>query len=213
MNEAANRAATSPEEEFHLTADTVGQKSLAAKLWPALLALLLTVGLVGGYFYLRGRNERALAEQRAAAEKARAAAPPVAQVFQDEVRLSGGQAVVGGTVRNISAEKLEGLSVEIELKRRAGGGKEVRQVAIEPRDLPPGQEGKYSLQIEPKAWVGVSVARLMSEARGGEIPFKPELGARRPAEGRPAPQVVVEPRPRKKGDDFINTPDTPIRIP
>jgi hypothetical protein len=214
MNDAVNTsAASSPEEEFHLTADTVGRKSLAAKVWPALLALALTVGLLGGYFYLRGRNERALAERRAAAEKAKAVAPPVAQVFQDEVRLSGGQAVVGGTVRNISAEKLEGLSVEIELKSRAGDSKEVRQVAVEPRDLPPGQDGKYSLQIAPRAWGGVSVARLLSEARGGEIPFKPEAGARRPAEGRPAPKVVVEPRPRQKGDDFINTPDTPIRIP
>jgi len=213
MKDALNTVTSSPEEEFHLTAETVGQKSLAAKVWPALLALLLTVGLVGGYFYLRGRNERALAQQRAAAEKAKAVAPPVAQVFQDEVRLAGGRAVAGGTVRNISGERLEGLSVEIELKRRTGDGKEVRQVAVEPRDLPPGQEGKYSLQIEPKAWAGVSVARLTSEARGGEIPFKPEMGERRPAEGRPSPKVIVEPRPRQKGDDFINTPDTPIRIP
>ena len=213
MNDAGNSAASGSEEEFHLTADTVGRKSLAAKVWPALLALALTVGLLGGYFYLRGRNEKALAERRAAAEKAKAVAPPAAQIFQDEVRLAGGQAVVGGTVRNISGEKLEGLSVEIELKSRTGDAKEVRQVAVEPRDLPPGQEGKYSLQIVPKAWSGVSVARLLSAARGGEVAFKPEMGARRPAEGRPPPKVVVEPRPRQKGDDFINTPDTPVRIP
>ncbi|HEY9282169.1 MAG TPA: hypothetical protein VIP46_01825 [Pyrinomonadaceae bacterium] len=213
MKDAFNSAASSPEEEFHLTADAVGRKSLAAKIWPALLALALTVGLLGGYFYLRGRNELALAERRAGAEKAKAVAPPVAQVFQDEVRLAGGQAVVGGLVRNISGEKLEGLSVEIELKSRGGDAKEVRQVAVEPRDLPPGQEGKYSLQIAPKAWGGVTVARLMSAASGGELPFKPEMGARRPPEARPAPKVVVEPRPRQKGDDFINTPDTPVRIP
>ena len=215
MNDAVNSAASSPEEEeFHLTADTEGKKSLAAKVWPALLAVALTVGLLGGYFYLRGRNERTLAAQRAEAEKAKAVAPPVAQVFQDEVRLAGAQAVVGGIVRNISDERLEGLSVEIELKSRTGDGKEVRQVAVEPRDLKPGEDGKYSLQIVPRAWRGVSVARLLSGARGGEIPFKPELGARRPTEGRPSPKIVVEqPRPRQKGDDFINTPDTPVRIP
>lgn len=213
MNDARNSAASSHEEDFHLTADTVGRKSLAAKIWPALLAIALTVGLLGGYFYLRGRNEKALAERRAEAEKAKAVAPPVAQIFQDEVRLAGGQAVFGGTVRNISGEKLEGLSVEVELKSRTGDGKEVRQVSVEPRDLPPGQDGRYSLQIAPKAWSGVSVARLVSAARGGEVPFKPEVGARRPAEGRPAPKVIVEPRPRQKGDDFINTPDTPVRIP
>lgn len=213
MKDAGNSAASNPEEECHLTADTVGQKSLAAKIWPALLAIALTVGLLGGFFYLRGRNERQLAALRAETEKAKAVAPPVAQIFQDDVRLAGGQAVVGGTVRNISGEKLEGLSVEIELKSRTGGGIEVRQVSVEPRDLQPGEDGKYSLQVVPKAWSGVRVARLTSEARGGEIPFKPELGARRPAEGRPAPKVVVEPRARQKGDDFINTPDTPIRIP
>ena len=214
MKDAGNSATSShEEEEFHLTADTVGRKSLAAKIWPALLALALTVGLLGGYFYLRGRNQKALAERRAEAEKAKAVEPPVAQIFQDEVRLAGGQAEVGGKVRNISDEKLEGLSVEIELMSRTGDAKEVRQVSVEPRDLPPGQEGKYSLQIAPKAWSGVSVARLLSAARGGEVAFKPEVGARRPTEGRPSPKVVVEPRPRQKGDDFINTPDTPVRIP
>ena len=206
-------AASSPEEEFHLTADTVGQKSLAAKVWPVLLALVLTVGLLGGYFYLRGRNERALSARRAEAEKAKAVGPPAAQIYQDEVRLAGGQAVVGGTVRNISGERLEGLSVEIELKSRAGDGREVREVALEPRDLAPNEEGKYSLQVVPKNWSGVRVARLLSSARGEEVAFKPELGARRPAEGRPSPKVIVEPRPRQKGDDFINTPDTPVRIP
>jgi hypothetical protein len=213
LNDTGNSADSSPEDEFHLTADTVGQKSLAAKVWPALLALVITVGLIGGYFYLRARNERALAAQRAEAEKAKEVAPPVAQVFQDEVRLAGGQAMVGGTVRNVSGEKLEGLSVEIELKSRAGGGTEARQVSVEPRDLQPGEEGKFSLQIVPKSWSGVRVAKLLSAARGGELPFKPELGAKRPAEPRPAPKVVVEPRPRRKGDDYINTPDTPIRIP
>jgi hypothetical protein len=213
MKDAGNSAAPSPEDEFHLTADAVGRKSLAAKIWPALLALALTVGLLAGYFYLRGRNRQAIAGRRAEAEKAETVAPPAAQVFQDEVRLAGSQALVGGTVRNISGEPLEGLSVEIELRKRGGDGEEIRRVIVEPRDLPPGREGKYSLQIEPKAWGGVSVARLMSEASGGEIPFKPELGARRPAEGRPAPKVVVAPRQKQKGDDYINTPDTPIRIP
>ena len=214
MKDAGSSITSSPEEdEFHLTADTVGRKSLGAKIWPALLAIALTVGLLGGYFYLRSRNEKTLAARRAEAEQAKAVAPPAAQIFQDEVRLAGGQAVVGGTVRNISGDKLEGLSVEIELKSRAGDAKEVREVAVEPRDLAPGQEGRYSLQIAPKAWSGVTVARLMSAASGGEVPFKPELGARRPAEGRPPPKVIVEPRPRQKGDDFINTPDTPVRIP
>src|SRR5918998_2266358 len=114
MNDAGNSAASTPEEEFHLTADTVGRKSLAAKIWPALLALALTFGLLGGYFYLRGRNERTLAARRAEAEKAKAVAPPVAQVFQDEVRLAGGQADVGGAVRDIFREKVEGARVEVE---------------------------------------------------------------------------------------------------
>jgi hypothetical protein len=105
------------------------------------------------------------------------------------------------------------LKVEIELKNRGAGADEVRQVSVEPRDLSPGESGKYSLQIAPKSWGGASVVKLLSASPAGEVQFKPEIGAKRPPEGRPVPKVIIVPRPKPQGDDFINTPDTPLRIP
>jgi hypothetical protein len=41
------------------------------------------------------------------------------------------------------------------------------------------------------------------------------VGARREPERLPQgkPKIVVVPRPRPKGEEFINTPDNPTRIP
>ena len=40
----------------------------------------------------------------------------------DDALLQGGKTIIGGTVKNTSGEKLEGLAVELELKRRKDGG-------------------------------------------------------------------------------------------
>jgi hypothetical protein len=189
------------------------KRGTGAKLLAAALALLLTGSLVFGYFYLKNRNERQLASQKSAQAARAAVPPPEAQIFQDEVRLKGAQALVGGTVRNISGAALEDLSVEIELTRRADRATETRSVGVEPKNLAPGEDGKFSLLISPSEWAGTKVVRLRSGPRAAEVPFRPELGERRPAERAPTPKVVVVPRPRGKGDDFINTPDKPIRIP
>ena len=189
------------------------KKGRVTKVLASVLALFLTVGLLGGFFYLRGRNERTLAARQASAEQVNVNAPPEAQVFQDEARLEGGRGIIGGTVRNISGATLENVSVEIELRKRVGQETEVRSVEVKPPTLPPGETGKYSLQIASKIWGGAKVLRLQSAGRERGVPFKPEAGAPRPAEARPSPKVVVAPRPKPKGGDFINTPDTPIRIP
>lgn len=200
-------------EQLHLYTEGETARSSAVKLGAALCALLLTATLVFGFLYLRKRNKDQLNAAQRAEAAARALAPPRAQVFQDEVRLKGSQALVGGTVRNISGSGLEDLSVEILLKRRATQAAEARTVSVVPEDLRPGEEGKYALEISPQEWSGAQVVRLRSRAQSADIPFKPELGERRPLEKPPPGKVVVEPRPRRKGDDFLNTPDTPIRIP
>ncbi|MCA1643526.1 MAG: hypothetical protein LC785_16625 [Acidobacteria bacterium] len=116
-------------------------------------------------------------------------------------------------MKNISAAPLEDLSVEIALKGRASRASETKLVRLSPASLRPGEEGKYSLRISPDDWAGAQVVHLRSESQGSDIPFKPEIGLKRPAEKPPAAKIVVEKRPRGKGSDFINTPDTPIRIP
>lgn len=187
--------------------------SSGTRLWATLFAFGLSAGLLLGFFYLRAKHRETLNTSKNAELSARTAAPPQAQIFQNEVRLKGSQALVGGTVRNLSTTTLASLSVEITLKGRAGQTNETRRVELSPSVLRPGEEGKYSLLISPSVWAGAQVLRLHSEDQNSDIPFKPELGERRPLERPPSTKVIVAPRPRQKGDDFINTPDSPIKIP
>ena len=193
--------------------ETVRGGSGLTKLFAVLCAAALVVALLSGFLYLRKRQADRFEAARRAEQSAHAVAPVRAQVFQDEVRLKGSQAVVGGTVKNISGAPLEGLAVEIALKGRASHAVEMKLVQLNPGSLGPGEEGKYSLQISPAEWAGAQVVHLRSQAQGADIPFKPEIGLRRPTENPPPTKVVVEQRPRRKGDDFLNTPDTPIKIP
>jgi hypothetical protein len=154
--------------------------------------------------------------------------PPVAQkdapqkparaldvhVLEDEAMPKGSQAVIGGTVRNISGERLENVSVELELIRRDGKGTETRELALAPAVLEPGAEGRYSITVLPKDWKGSHILRLKSSTRPAELAFKSEVGARRPPERIPAAReriVIVRPKP-KKGDDYLNTPETADQI-
>ena len=140
-----------------------------------------------------------------------------AQIFEDEPVLKDSQAVVGGTVRNISRESLRDLSLELELKRRADGSKELRTVAVEPNDLAPGEEGKYTLKLPRQEFSETQIKRLKSDARSDLIVFKTAPGARRPKELPPEPPtrtiIIQRPSSRPKGEEFINTPDTPTKIP
>lgn len=214
MKEVSRYPGRESSEELLLTVNEAGNKGFAVKLWAAACALLLTGSLIAGYLFLRGRNVRNVEAQRQAAQAGREAPlPPKAQVFHDEVLLKGSKAVVGGSVRNIADETLEGLNVEIELKARNGQTSETRSVPVEPANLRPGEEGRFALQITSSDWGATRVARLLGAKGQAEIPFKPEAGARRPPERTPPAKVIVVPKRKTKGDDFLNTPDTPIRIP
>src|SRR6266480_3164381 len=100
-----------------------------------LCALLLTTTVLGGYLYLRRKHEREVA---ATVENARTKAlAPRVEVFVDDATLNGKQTVLGGTLHNISNEALQNLSVELELKRRVGGGLEIRSVTPDQTQLVP----------------------------------------------------------------------------
>ncbi|MDT7540797.1 MAG: hypothetical protein QOE33_701 [Acidobacteriota bacterium] len=203
-------------EHTPLVTEIGGGSGAATKLFAVASAIALAAALFVGFLVLRKKHEDKLAATKRVEQQqaAQSNAPPQAQIFQDEVRLKGSAAFVSGTIKNISDAQLEGLSVEIALKGRAPQqGIEKRSVSISPDTLRPGEEGKYALQISPDAWSGAQVVRLHSNARNADVPFRPEMGERRPAERPPDAKVIIEQRPRRKGDDYINTPDTPIRIP
>jgi hypothetical protein len=179
-------------------------------------ALAVAVALLIGYRILHSRQlERVRAAQQAAQPQPKTSAPPEAQIFEDEARLKGSDALISGTIRNISDKKLQDLSVEMELKRRTGQSTERRRINVEPATLDPGAEGRYTLSLRASEWSGARVLSLDSAGRPETIAFKSAVGARRPAERLPqgSPKIVVVPRPKQKGEEFINTPDNPTRIP
>ena len=197
--------------ELHLTIEE--KQSPLVKIGAALCALAVTAALLAGYFVLQHRQkQRALAalQQQQAAKKS---PPAEAQVFENEARLQGGDAVIGGIVRNISNARIDDLSVEIQLIPRAGLNLKLQQVRLEPASLNPGEEGRYMLTVPSHQWSATRLVRLISSARNTEIAFKSELGERRPLE-QPAGgvKVVIVPRPKGRGDEFLNTPDNPIPI-
>jgi hypothetical protein len=141
---------------------------------------------------------------------------PEANIFVDEAMLSKPYAIIRGTVQNVGTERLEKLSVEIELRRRADGGVERRQIAVEPADLDSGKQGKYSLKVLSDEWSGSRVVSLRSGSRPQEVAFKSLPGAKRPPEKFEGKVVIVKPPPGKKksdGSEFINTPDNPYKVP
>ena len=140
---------------------------------------------------------------------------PEANIFVDEAMLAKPYAIIGGAVENVGAQRLERLSVEIELRRRTDGSYERREVPVTPGDLEPGKQGKFSLKVLSEDWSGSRVVRLLSGARPQEVAFKPLPGAKRPPEKVKGNVVNVKTPTQKKSDggDFINTPDTPYKVP
>jgi hypothetical protein len=140
---------------------------------------------------------------------------PQANVYVDEAMLSKPYAIIGGSVQNVGKERLEKLSVEIELRRRADSGVETREVRVEPADLEPGQQGKFLVKVLSEEWSNSRVVGLRSGTTAEEVAFKSLPGAKRPPEKIKDNVIIVKTPAKKKsgGDDFINTPDTPYSVP
>lgn len=183
-----------------------------------LAAIAFTAALLGGYFYLRSRHAaqtRAAAEQQQQSAQVKPVPQPEVKIFEDEAMIKGAQVLVGGTVQNISNAPLTDLSLELELTRRTSGVKESRTIALEPKDLAPSEQGRYSLTVLSRDFKQVRVARVLSGARSGEVAFATAPGAQRPA-GPPSSNnktiIVNRPASRSSNGDFINTPENPTKI-
>lgn len=183
---------------------------------------LLTTSPLLVFIILTGCQNKSASSAAGETSKAKAtpttsptAPTPEANVFVDEAMLAKPYALIGGTVQNVSAQRLEKLSVEIELRRRGDGSVERREVAVEPGDLEPGRQGRYRLKVLSDEWSGSRVVGLRSGSRAQEVAFKSLPGAKRPPE-KIESRVVEAKRPAQKkadGGDFINTPDTPYKVP
>jgi len=173
----------------------------------------LTLALLP-FLILSGCQQSPDASQQKAARATPTPKPePQAHIFVDEAMLARPYAIIGGAVQNVGNEKLEQLWVEVELRRRADSGVETREVKVEPADLEPGQQGKFSLKVLSEEWSG---SRVVGLRRGlQEVAFKSLPGAKRPPEKFKDNVIIVKTPSKKKpgGDDFINTPDTPYSVP
>lgn len=178
-------------------------------------ALFVTATLVGGYFVLRSRHAaQTLASQQQAATPEKPAPQPEVKIFEDQAMIKGAQVVLGGTVQNISNAALSDLSLELELTRRADGSTEARTLALTPKTLGPGEQGKYALTVLSRDYKRARVLRVKSGSRTGEIAFATAPGNQRPAgPPRQTNKTIIVNRPARDGNgDFINTPDNPTTI-
>src|SRR5882762_9446734 len=180
-------------------------ESSGLKIAAALSALVITALVFVGYAYVRKRHP-----QNASAQPK---APPQAVILVDEALLQGSNTLLGGTVKNIGKERLAGLSVEFELKRRSGGGTEKRQVPLSPADLDPSQEGRYSLQLKAQEYVAAKVVALQGGSQAATtIPYSIAQGEKRPPERRESKTIKVDKPPGRRAE-FLNSPDNPARVP
>lgn len=211
----SNQGINDPAHEPRLFEGAENAPSKWVKFGAIACALAVAAALLVGYRLLRARQLEGVRAAQQAAQSTKTSATPEAQIFEDEARLKGSDALITGTIRNISDKKLEELSLELELKHRTAQKTERRHIKVDPASLDPGAEGRYSLSLRSSEWSGARVVNLNSAKRAETIAFKSAVGERRPPERLPqgSPKIVVVPRPRPQGEEFINTPDNPTRIP
>ena len=175
-----------------------------------LCALLLTGTVLGGYLYLRKRHERQVAAVLQLENKKKA---PKVEVFVDEATVEGKTTSLGGTIHNISNEPLHNLAVELLLRRRVGSGIETRAVTANPTELPPDGKARYTLELPVQNYVSVTFLRVIAGDNHAEVAFKALPGTARPPLDSPAAKTVIVNRPAPRGEEFINTPNNPGKVP
>src|SRR5436305_5566020 len=190
-------------------------QSPVVKIVSILAAVIVTAGLLIGYLIWRkNQAEQVTPEQQSQTKPLRPALPLKAQVFMDDAIRKDSKVTISGTVQNVSNEKLSDVVVDLELTHRKDAGTDIQSLKTEPNDLGPTESGKYSLTLTGD-YRSIKLLRIKTGAQAEEVGFKSAQGAKRPAEHPPETKTIIvnTPSTPKKGDDFINTPDNPAKIP
>ncbi len=186
------------------------KSSAGTKFLAGLAALLVTALVLAGYTLLRKRHAGTLvSSQTASITEAKS---PKALIIIDEALLQGGKTIIGGIVRNTSSEKLEGLAVELELRRRKDATIETRAVPLAPANLESQQEGRYLLELKAQDYSSARLVGLKAGPKALPLPYATAQGQKRPLE-RLEPKTIIVGRPSGKGGEFLNSPDNPARVP
>ena len=186
------------------------KSSAGPKLLAAVAALLVTSLVFAGYTLLRRRHAGSLLSSQPASTAE--TKPPKALIIIDEALLQGGKTTIGGIVRNTSSEKLEALSVELELRRRKDAVLETRSIPLAPANLESQQEGRYLLELKAQDYSSARLVGLKAGPNSLPLPYATAQGQKRPLE-RLEPKTIIVGRPSGKGGEFLNSPDSPARVP
>ena len=185
-------------------------ESSKRKLLAVVCAVGITAVLLVGYGYIRKYHaQKVIAENTPppVTEKG----PALAHIVVDEPTLEKGMTTIGGVVRNISKQELNGLSVVLELRRRKDSGLEQTALPVTPTQLQPEQEGSYSLKVSAQEFASIRLAGLKTDSHPDLVAYTSAQGKKRTPE-RIEPRTIVVKRSGKPGE-FINSPDNPGRIP
>jgi hypothetical protein len=146
------------------------------------IALIITVLLVAGstlaYIYVPSVNSRV--NDFVARVRNRGQQPPPEQPAVEKPRarilpslkpeVNKNMVKIRGAVYNTSDQPLEGLSVEITLRREGEDSPtETRAVAVNPSTLAPGQQGIYELEYDGKSFKGAGVTNLTD--KDGQVKY------------------------------------------
>lgn len=185
--------------------------STGLKIIAALAAVVVAGLLIGGYVLLRQRHA---AEVAATAPVVEPRPEPKAIILVDDATIGGGKSTLAGTVKNTSNGTLSNLQIELELKSRKGADPEKRLVPVEPADLQPNQEGRYSIQLAVQDYASARLIGLKSGADLAAVPYTTGQGHKRQPERLESKTITVDKRPPGgKRDEFLNSPDNPARVP
>jgi hypothetical protein len=177
-----------------------------------LCAVVLTGSVFGGYLFLRKRHERQVAAAVALDSQKKAA--PKVEVAVDDAMIEGKKSLLGGTIHNISNETLRNVAVELQLRKRAGGGIETRIVPAEFADLAPGAKARYGLEVAVQDYSSATFSKVLAGETRSAVAFKAFPGAARPAMEEPGSRTVVVGRPGSRGgEEFLNTEKNPGKVP
>jgi hypothetical protein len=182
------------------------------RIFGVICAVAVTALLLAGYTVLRRLHaKQVLANQTTQTETSTGPkGPPLAHIVVDEPSLDKGMTTIGGSVKNISEAQLSGLAIDLQLHRKNGAA-EQKLVPVEPTSLQPQQEGSYSLTLSASDYGSVTLVGLRSDPESKLIAFTNSPGKQRTPERLPMKTIVV--KKRGKPGEFINTPDTPVRVP
>jgi hypothetical protein len=189
-------------------------RSRSVILVGVLVAVIVTGLALAGYSVLRKRHQQRViaAEQALLPPATESKGPPKVQILVDEALLKGDQSLLGGTVKNISEANLDNLAVNLELIRRKDGGTDRVSAPVEPSQLAPQQEGRYSLQLHAADYLSVRLAGLQSGKNPDLLAYVAGPGQKRPPE-RLGTRTIIVPRPGSSKGGFLNTPSNPGRVP